>query len=57
MTILTMHGWPAGDMFVSLEKHWANPLDFHNAPMMFTFPSMKDHNLQVRVVKMTVGML
>jgi len=33
-------------MFKSLRKHWAEPTDKHNMPMMFTFPSMKDHASQ-----------
>ena len=35
-----------GNMFASLAEHWKDPTDVEHIPMMFTFPSMKDHALQ-----------
>jgi len=35
-----------GNMFASLAEHWKDPTDVQHIPMMFTFPSMKDHALQ-----------
>jgi len=45
-----------GSMFESLKRHWSDPTDRENMPMMFTFPSMKEHSSQ-RGTKHTLQVL